>query len=147
MNASKLLLGLTVVGLSAMALTGCECFKCCSSTPAQEAATIKVVNADKLTELIRSPGTATIIDARNWQPGMDIIPSSINIKDENTDAEVAKVLPDKNAMIVTYCANTRCTASPMLAKRLVKLGYTNVWEYPEGIAGWKTAGKEISKVK
>ena len=53
---------------------------------------------------------------------------------------------DKNALIVTYCSNTKCPASARLATRLRKLGYTNVLEYPEGIDGWAEAGKAVVKV-
>jgi hypothetical protein len=30
--------------------------------------------------------------------------------------------------------------------RAVSFGYRNVYEMPEGIAGWKTAGKQIKTI-
>lgn len=97
--------------------------------------------------LAAKQGHVVIVDARGWKPGVEIIPGSINISHETTDEQIAALIKDKNAKVITYCANTRCTASPELAKRLLKLGYTMVMEYPEGIQGWKSAGLTIEKVK
>ncbi|MDZ7720072.1 MAG: rhodanese-like domain-containing protein [Balneolaceae bacterium] len=67
------------------------------------------------------------------------IPGSINIPTEN--AEMAQnVIPYKDAEIVVYCANADCTASPELAEKLEDMGYTNVKDFPEGLAGWRSAG-------
>lgn len=46
----------------------------------------------------------------------------------------------KDRQIVLYCENPMCTASPIVAKKLVTLGFTNVYEYSDGIRGWITAG-------
>lgn len=48
----------------------------------------------------------------------------------------------KDKEIVLYCENTMCTASPIVAKKLVTLGYSNVFEYREGIQGWIESGGE-----
>ena len=48
----------------------------------------------------------------------------------------------KGRQIVLYCENTLCTASPIVANKLVKLGFTDVSDMPEGIQGWKKAGLE-----
>lgn len=52
----------------------------------------------------------------------------------------------KDARLVFYCANTRCTASHAAAKRAIEAGYTNVAILPEGIAGWKAAGQKTAAV-
>jgi len=70
------------------------------------------------------------------------IPGSINIPTEQADwAE--NIIPDKNAEIVVYCANTDCTASPNLAEKLEEKGYTNVEDFEEGLAGWRAAGFKL----
>jgi len=48
-----------------------------------------------------------------------------------------------DAEIVVYCANRECTASPNLAQRLEEMGYTNVSDFEEGLAGWRSAGYEL----
>ena len=71
------------------------------------------------------------------------IPGSINIPTEN--AEMAKeVIPFMDAEIVVYCANTDCDASPNLAQKLEEMGYTNVSDFEEGLAGWRQAGYELT---
>ncbi|MGN8224636.1 rhodanese-like domain-containing protein [Gracilimonas sp. BCB1] len=71
------------------------------------------------------------------------IPGSINIPTEN--AEMAKeVIPYMDAEIVVYCANADCDASPSLAQKLEEMGYTNVSDFEEGLAGWRQAGYELT---
>ena len=55
-----------------------------------------------------------------------------------------KLLPkDKNALIVFYCANRLCSSSQIAAYETMKLGYTNVWQMPDGIYGWKLSGRHV----
>lgn len=46
---------------------------------------------------------------------------------------------DKSKEVVTYCANTQCTASSEAAKKLAKKGF-KVQAYEGGIKEWKEAG-------
>lgn len=50
------------------------------------------------------------------------------------------LLPDHDAVIVTYCSNPACPNSGQVADRLTHLGYTNVRKYAEGIEDWTNAG-------
>ena len=55
-----------------------------------------------------------------------------------------KLLPkDKNTLIVFYCANRLCSSSQIAAYETMKLGYTNVWQMPDGIYGWKLTGRQV----
>ena len=65
----------------------------------------------------------------------DRIPGSISIPLADIEAIAPKVL-GKGQHIVTYCANEKCAASTDAAKKLLALGYTHVYDYKEGIAGW-----------
>ena len=57
-----------------------------------------------------------------------------------------KVLPeDKNALIIAYCGNPRCTAYQAAATAAQKLGYKNVKHMSAGIAGWNKAGEKVEK--
>lgn len=70
------------------------------------------------------------------------IPGSINIPTEN--AEITEnIIPDKDAEIVVYCANAECSASPELARKLEDLGFTNVQDFEDGLAGWTSAGYKL----
>lgn len=67
------------------------------------------------------------------------IPGSVNIPAEHAES-AEQIIPDKNAEIVVYCANSDCTASPELARKLKKMGYTTVKDFENGLAGWRSAG-------
>lgn len=99
-----------------------------------------------LQELIKANAKVTILDARTgkFDDGKRI-PGAVALSPKAADEDIAKVLPDKNAEIVTYCAGVKCPASNMLADKLKKLGYTKVTEYPEGIAGWIEAGNAVEQ--
>ncbi len=47
-----------------------------------------------------------------------------------------KLLPDRAAAIVVYCANGPCQNSGIAAHRLTTLGYTNVRDYHDGKQDW-----------
>jgi rhodanese-related sulfurtransferase len=91
-------------------------------------------------------GNAIILDARSakYDDG-ERIPGAKSLTSEASAAEVAALLPDKDAEIITYCSHPKCPASQRLADHLKKLGYTHIHEYPEGIAGWKAAGGRVEK--
>ena len=57
-----------------------------------------------------------------------------------------KLLPaDKNAPLVFYCANRLCSSSEIAAYEVMKLGYTNVMQMPDGIYGWKLSGHKFER--
>ena len=71
------------------------------------------------------------------------IPGSINLTEDNLEC-AENVLPDKDQDVVVYCANSDCDASTKLAEKLTERGYSNVWDYEEGIAGWRNAGHSLT---
>ncbi|CAM3555713.1 rhodanese-like domain-containing protein [Shewanella pealeana] len=71
-----------------------------------------------------------------WAEGY--IPGAIyfNVKDWK------KLLPaNKDALMVFYCANRLCNASEVAAHSVMKMGYTNVKQMPDGIYGWRLANR------
>ncbi len=68
------------------------------------------------------------------------LPGAINIPHEEVDELAPRLLPDKGAQIVVYCANGPCRNSGIVTRRLVQLGYSNVRDYHEGKAEWVGAG-------
>jgi rhodanese-related sulfurtransferase len=92
--------------------------------------------------------SSLIFDARTGKyDNGERIPGAKSLSAASSAEEVTNAIPDKNASIVTYCANPKCPASAALAEHLKKLGYTNIMEYPEGIDGWIKAGNKVDKVK
>lgn len=70
----------------------------------------------------------------------DHIPGSINLPHTLGDDVLRAQLPDRDAQIVTYCANPACQNSHVLAHRLSVLGYRNVSVFPGGKKEWAEAG-------
>ncbi len=62
------------------------------------------------------------------------IKGSINIS--LGELEAAAQQWDRNTPIVVYCSNYACTSSGLAAKKLAKLGFTNVKAYEGGTAEW-----------
>jgi rhodanese-related sulfurtransferase len=99
-----------------------------------------------LDALINSKTPMVLIDARTdkYFDGT-MIAGAKRLNVESSQADVQKFLPEKNALIVVYCAGIGCPASKMMASRLIKEGYKNIIDYHHGIREWKTNNKPIQK--
>lgn len=124
-----------------------------AAAPAAPVADAKAAKDPTLTvtaleTLIKSKTPMVILDARSakFDDGKRI-PGAKSLTDEATPEQVQAMIPAKDALVVTYCANLQCQASPKLAAKLRTMGYTNVMEVPEGIQGWTTAGKDTEAAK
>jgi len=68
------------------------------------------------------------------------LPGALNLPLDRLQELAPKLLPDKQAEIVVYCANTSCDASARAAHDLARLGYTHVRKYAGGKQDWMDAG-------
>lgn len=71
------------------------------------------------------------------------LPGAINIPHDEVEVLAPKLLPNKAAEVIVYCANEPCKNSGLAAQRLTELGYTNVHDYHEGKADWIEAGLPV----
>lgn len=122
-----------------------------TETPAvseEKQVTTATINTLGLKTLINSGLPLIVLDARagKYDDGKRL-PGAIALNSESKPEEIAKVIPSKEALVVTYCANLKCPASHNLYTHLKTLGYTNLIEYPEGIAGWIEAGNPVTTIK
>lgn len=104
-----------------------------------------VISRAELKDLIQE-GAVVVVDAlpRAYYE-REHIPTAINLVESEVDARAAELLPDKDALIVTYCSNAGCGNSQAVASRLERLGYTNVRKYRDGIQDWVEAGNPTSR--
>ena len=108
------------------------------------AASVATLNSAALDAMVKAKTPLTILDARAGKnDDGKRIPGAKSLNEASTPDEIKTVLPDKEALVVTYCAGEKCSASPKLAGKLRELGYTNVMELTEGIAGWEKAGNKL----
>lgn len=108
---------------------------------------VPLIGRDELKRAM-DEGTVIVVDtmpaeyyAREHLPGARNIPGfPYERAAEFTDSHAPRVVPDKTAAIVVYCANTPCRNSEFVGNRLLELGYTDVRKYREGIEDWAAAG-------
>lgn len=75
-----------------------------------------------------------LLDVRTREEfGAGHIPGALCLPAESIGAQATAELPDKDAELLLYCRSGRRSA--MAAKKLVKLGYTNVCDFG-GILDW-----------
>lgn len=71
------------------------------------------------------------------------LPGAINLPHDQVSELAADLLPDKDALIVVYCANSECKNSGIAREALEQMGYTNVLAYVEGKQDWLEAGYPV----
>lgn len=97
----------------------------------------KTIHALELKNWIDSGKAIQIVDARpkKYDKGGVIVGAKF-LPYDSSEETIKKTLPSKDAVIVVYCASIKCPASGTLATQLVKMGYKNVYKYPDGLADW-----------
>ena len=73
----------------------------------------------------------------------EIAPTDAFIPYDQTDQLLGQYPADRQANIVVYCRSGRMSA--IAAAKLVKVGYTNVWNLEGGMSAWEQAGFELLK--
>ena len=117
-----------------MTLAGCSgknkmVYKSLENQTVSKTETFKMVSMAEGIELAEKNPDAVIVDVRRddeYKAGH--IPGAVLLTMETITAETAaKVLPDKNQMILIYCRSGR--RSKIAAQSLLDLGYTNLIEF------------------
>ena len=116
--------------------------KRCQLTGPKNAAT--KISTGSLKTLVSARYPMVLLDARSgkWDDGRRI-PGAKSLTAAASENQIAAAVPVKDTLVVTYCSSVKCPASNKLATKLRSLGYANVLEYSEGIAGWTTAGNDV----
>jgi rhodanese-related sulfurtransferase len=77
---------------------------------------------------------------RDWH-----LPGARHLPHEEVERLAAKVLPDKSAEIVVYCASRSCQNSHVAAAKLSQMGYANIAVYAGGKQDWSEAGLPVDR--
>jgi len=92
---------------------------------------------------------AIFVDARTLQEySIGHISEAISIPDREFlmgQIDPGKILPDKEAILITYCDGGECELAVDVAKGLSERGYNNVFILGEGYPGWEAAGYPVDK--
>lgn len=106
--------------------------------------TLQSIDASFLRDKFKSDARPVLVNVLSSESYVaKHIPGSISIPLENIEW-IEKVVPEKEQDIVVHCANADCDASPKAADKLLEMGYTNVWDFEEGLAGWEQAGYTLT---
>lgn len=102
---------------------------------------VNEVHSDELLEWYQRGIEMTVLDARGraYLDGF-LLPGAKWASQKLTDGQLMALIPSKDALVVVYCSNIDCPASGWMYERLSNLGYTNLYEYPEGIDEWEDLG-------
>ena len=99
------------------------------------------ITRDALLELLAAGTPVQFVETlRTEHFAQGHLPGAVHIHFEEVEERAAGLLPDKDALIVTYCSNTACQNSRIAAEKLARLGYANVRRYEEGKQDWEEAG-------
>ncbi len=89
---------------------------------------------------------AVLVEALPERYYVDLhLPGARHLPHDQVEALASRVLPDKDAEIVVYCANAQCQNSHVAARALAKLGYRKVSVYAEGKQDWIEAGLPVEQ--
>jgi rhodanese-related sulfurtransferase len=61
------------------------------------------------------------------------------------EIDPAKILPNKETVLITYCDGGECELALDVAKGLSESGYNNIFVLVEGYPGWEAAGYPVDK--
>jgi rhodanese-related sulfurtransferase len=73
------------------------------------------------------------------------LPGARHLPHDQVRALAARVLPERDAEIVVYCASATCQNSHLAARVLEQLGYASVAVYPGGKQDWSEAGLPLER--
>jgi len=107
---------------------------------------IRRINREEIQARLHDGSAMTLVEAladKYYRHGH--LPGAVHLPHDQVHALAAERLPDKNAFIVTYCANAQCQNSHIAARALSAMGYTNVAVYAEGKKDWVEAGLALEK--
>lgn len=117
------------------------------ATPVYEGQTVPTVTVGQVRRFLDGyeGKTVRLVDAR-FGHGGEKLPQALLLNTQSPDAEVLRLLPDKEQLIVVYCSSRTCPAGYWMAQRLIEMGYVRVFEYPGGIDEWRKQGGATESV-
>ena len=101
------------------------------------------ITRDELRTAIEQGGVTVVEALPPMYFSQEHLPGAINLPHDQVRDQAPRLLPDRGASIVTYCANTSCQNSGIAATTLIAMGYTDVREYVEGKQDWIEAGLPV----
>lgn len=64
-----------------------------------------------------------------------------------TYEEIQEVLPNKDEVVIVYCASVKCKMSHYAATKLMSIGYKKVYDYNGGVYEWLLQGNPAEVIE
>jgi rhodanese-related sulfurtransferase len=116
-----------------------------ADTKPSKTATVKTIQVDEVEKLLSGKAPKPFVFDANpievYREGH--VPGAKWIDFSHVTADALPA--DKDAMLIFYCYNEMCGASPAAAKAALGLGWRNVYLMGAGISGWKKANKAVEQ--
>ncbi len=117
--------------------------------PTQRRRPVKTLRAQDLKQMMAQKKDLLVLNVLSQDDyEKEHIPGSENIPNTAPDfvTQVEKLAGSKTRPMVVHCANTECPASTEAVNKLTAAGFTNVTEFPGGMAEWKSAGGNVQSL-
>ena len=107
---------------------------------------MKTIDREELNRRLAGANPPVLAEAlpekyfRDWH-----LPGARHLPHNEVERLAAKVLPDKSAEVVVYCASRSCQDSHVAAGKLMRMGYENVAVYAGGKQDWSEAGLAVER--
>jgi rhodanese-related sulfurtransferase len=118
-----------------------------AQTPATSEQHVRTtIKADELKSWYDQKKPMIVLDARSekYFDGR-LLPDAKWLPSESSENEILAAIPNKDSLIVVYCAGVQCPASGWLYDKLSSMGYHNLYEFHEGIQEWTQKGYPTTK--
>jgi len=105
------------------------------------------INADQLRSWYEQEIEMVVVDARTkaYFDGT-LLPNAQWLPARSNAELIQTIIPSKDILVVVYCLGVTCPASGMLYDQLISMGYTNVYEYHEGLQDWLQRGYPVKDI-
>ncbi len=107
---------------------------------------VQTITRDELQAALAERDDVVLVEtlrAEHYDQGH--LPGAVHLHPDDVERRAAQVLPDRDALVITYCSNVACGNSRAVAEKLAKLGYRNVRRYEAGKQDWQEAGLPLER--
>lgn len=104
----------------------------------------RTISREQIKSILDSGESITLVEALPPQYfNKNHLPGAINLPHDQVSELATALLPDRDSLIVVYCANSDCKNSSIAREALEQMGYTNALMYVEGKQDWLAAGYPV----
>jgi rhodanese-related sulfurtransferase len=119
----------------------------CLARPVAAADPARIITTRELAAKMTGPAARwsfTLVDARTEAEFSEShIEGAVLVPARLVAQKLPKLVKDRGRVVVFYCNGPNCTKTLKAAKAAASVGYTDLYEYKEGLPGWRKAGNKV----